>query len=196
MRGAFCPECGFEFQGPGYIGIDSHWKNSHSETMAYKTAWPLIKSGKYKNAKAFTLSATAGAGMPDDQTSGNRAEFAPSEFNVRCLERDWRKLDIRSRQYRYCTERDWAWRNVLVAAINAGVDQRLFGTRPSENWWEDWEDKEQSRKSCVYYFEIAPGIPGIASVSVANRNCGKRHFGMECWLRSRRCFRGRMARKA
>ena len=27
------------------------------------------------------------------------------------------------------------WRNLVVAAINAGLEQRLFGLEPSDNWW-------------------------------------------------------------
>ncbi len=29
----------------------------------------------------------------------------------------------------------WGWRNLMVSAINAGLEQRLFGLSPSENWW-------------------------------------------------------------
>ncbi|SMC29388.1 hypothetical protein SAMN02745857_03804 [Andreprevotia lacus DSM 23236] len=28
-----------------------------------------------------------------------------------------------------------AWRNLIVAAVNAGIEQRLFGLSPAENWW-------------------------------------------------------------
>ena len=43
-----CPECGHEFKGNGWDGIDAHWKANHEKKMPYKTAWPLIESGQYK----------------------------------------------------------------------------------------------------------------------------------------------------
>ena len=32
------------------------------------------------------------------------------------------------------TERHRAWRNLIVGAINAGLEQQMFGLRPGENW--------------------------------------------------------------
>jgi len=43
-----CPECGREFQGNGWDGIDAHWKANHENIMPYRDAWPLIESGRYK----------------------------------------------------------------------------------------------------------------------------------------------------
>lgn len=40
-----CPECGHQFVGPGWVGIDAHWKSMHGGIMAYSDAWPIIKSG-------------------------------------------------------------------------------------------------------------------------------------------------------
>jgi uncharacterized protein (DUF433 family) len=42
-----CPECGHEFQGNGWDGIDAHWGAHHEDIMPYKEAWPLIQSGDY-----------------------------------------------------------------------------------------------------------------------------------------------------
>jgi hypothetical protein len=53
------------------------------------------------------------------------------------------------------TNRRRAWRNVMVAAINAGLDMRLFGLDPNNT-----PEPESFR------FAIA-GIPGIAYVSDA-----------------------------
>jgi hypothetical protein len=38
-----CPECGHQFQGNGWDGIDAHWRAKHDHVMPYKEAWPLIK---------------------------------------------------------------------------------------------------------------------------------------------------------
>jgi hypothetical protein len=43
-----CPECGHEFQGNGWDGIDAHWRAQHENVMGYEEAWPLIQSGQYK----------------------------------------------------------------------------------------------------------------------------------------------------
>lgn len=43
-----CPECGHQFKGHGFDGIDAHWRARHEAVMPYKQAWPLIKSGNYR----------------------------------------------------------------------------------------------------------------------------------------------------
>lgn len=43
-----CPECGHEFQGNGWDGIDAHWRARHASVMEYEQAWPLISSGEYR----------------------------------------------------------------------------------------------------------------------------------------------------
>ena len=43
-----CPECGHQFQGNGWDGIDAHWKSprkGHEHIMPYREAWPIIRSG-------------------------------------------------------------------------------------------------------------------------------------------------------
>jgi hypothetical protein len=47
--GKVCPECGHQFKGNGFDGIDAHWRSKHEAIMPYATAWPLIKSGKYSS---------------------------------------------------------------------------------------------------------------------------------------------------
>jgi hypothetical protein len=42
-----CPECGHQFQGNGWDGIDAHWRAKHEKRMPYEEAWPLIKSSTY-----------------------------------------------------------------------------------------------------------------------------------------------------
>jgi hypothetical protein len=40
-----CPECGHQFTGAGWVGIDAHWKAKHDHIMDYSDAWPIIKVG-------------------------------------------------------------------------------------------------------------------------------------------------------
>jgi hypothetical protein len=43
-----CPECGHQFRGNGFDGIDAHWRAKHENLMPYGVAWPLIQSGTYR----------------------------------------------------------------------------------------------------------------------------------------------------
>jgi ribosomal protein L37AE/L43A len=43
-----CPECGHQFQGGAWTGIDAHWKSKHEQIMPYELAWELIRKGEYK----------------------------------------------------------------------------------------------------------------------------------------------------
>jgi hypothetical protein len=43
-----CPECGHQFRGDGFDGIDAHWRAKHENLMPYRVAWPLIQSGTYR----------------------------------------------------------------------------------------------------------------------------------------------------
>jgi hypothetical protein len=46
-----CPECGYQFQGNGFDGIDAHWRAKHDHGMSYEEAWPLIRDGEYKKLR-------------------------------------------------------------------------------------------------------------------------------------------------
>lgn len=57
-----------------------------------------------------------------------------------------------------------AWRNVMVAGINAGLDMRLFSVRPNDNRWPGAsKDRFTRNEPYVYRFSIG-SIPAIASV--------------------------------
>lgn len=63
---------------------------------------------------------------------------------------------------KYETTRLRAWRNMMVAVINAGLDQKLFGLRPGENYWPGANDTPEPIH--VFEFEIE-GIPALGAVS-------------------------------
>lgn len=44
-----CPECGHQFKGGSWAGIDAHWKSKHEDIMPYAVAWSLIQAGNYKS---------------------------------------------------------------------------------------------------------------------------------------------------
>lgn len=63
---------------------------------------------------------------------------------------------------RYDTPRKLAWRNMMVAAINAGIEQKLFSIRPGDNRWPN-ANAERDR-TFVFDFVIGNGIPALGSV--------------------------------
>jgi hypothetical protein len=46
-----CPECGRNFKGNGFDGIDAHWRANHEAIMPYKDVWPLVKAGCYRRRR-------------------------------------------------------------------------------------------------------------------------------------------------
>lgn len=59
-----------------------------------------------------------------------------------------------------------AWRNLVVAAVNAGLEQRLFGLSPQEDWWPGAELTGNASRSHIYRF-VFDGLPAIASVEAS-----------------------------
>ncbi len=57
-----------------------------------------------------------------------------------------------------------AWRNLLVTAINAGLEQRLFGLSPGENWWHGAATESQRCELDTYSFVVDGEIPAVASI--------------------------------
>jgi len=45
-----CPQCGHEFRGLAWEGIDAHWRSKHEDVMSYEEFWSglcrLHRSGK------------------------------------------------------------------------------------------------------------------------------------------------------
>ena len=68
---------------------------------------------------------------------------------------------------RYRSPRSKAWRNALVAAINAGLDQGLFELDPGSNTWSGFRPDDPDRDR-GHTFEFTVGdIPGLGHVSDA-----------------------------
>lgn len=54
-----------------------------------------------------------------------------------------------------------AWRNLMVAAINAGLEQRLFGLSPDEDWWPGADTSGRGH----YRFAFDGDLPAVATVA-------------------------------
>lgn len=57
-----------------------------------------------------------------------------------------------------------AWRNLIVAAVNAGLEQRLFGLSPDENWWPGGHKDSHLCERHLYRFTLKDGFVAVASV--------------------------------
>lgn len=58
------------------------------------------------------------------------------------------------------------WRNLMVAAINAGLEQRLFGLEAGQNWWLGGHKESQQCESFVFRFVLNNEIPAVVKVNV------------------------------
>ncbi|WP_186233859.1 hypothetical protein [Burkholderia gladioli] len=57
------------------------------------------------------------------------------------------------------------WRNLMVAAINAGLEQRLFGLSPGEDWWPGADPKNNGGERGLYRFTFDGDLSAVAVVS-------------------------------
>jgi len=60
------------------------------------------------------------------------------------------------------SDRARAWRNTMIAAINAGLEQKLFGLQPGQDYWAGDKDPEE-RSHRVFEFSVND-IPGLGYV--------------------------------
>jgi hypothetical protein len=58
-----------------------------------------------------------------------------------------------------------AWRNMMVAAINAGLDQGHFGLSPGEDWWPGADPQNNGGLRYNYRFIFDGSIDAVATVS-------------------------------
>jgi hypothetical protein len=66
---------------------------------------------------------------------------------------------------KYRSQRARAWRNAMVAAINAGLEQKLFSLEPGSGTWPSSGSREST--GCrIYNFKLSD-IPAIAAASDA-----------------------------
>ncbi|MBI2254756.1 MAG: hypothetical protein HYU58_09070 [Proteobacteria bacterium] len=67
--------------------------------------------------------------------------------------RDGKKISLSSTRTR-------AWTNMMVAAVNAGIDQKLFHVLPGTNRWPGHSNDD----GCAYEFTFAENVPALAHV--------------------------------
>lgn len=70
----------------------------------------------------------------------------------------------------YRTASALAWRNMMVAGINAGLEQGLFGLNAGDNRWPCRKADEEGPgvpREFVYHFMFPGGVPAVAYVGDA-----------------------------
>lgn len=93
----------------------------------------------------------------DLRFSFDRLSFEPGTGIIATTTRRTAKVDYGT------SRRRRAWRNAMVLAINAGLQQKLFSVLPGDNRWSPGEDDHGNRRSHVFTF-TAGAIPAVASV--------------------------------
>jgi len=68
-------------------------------------------------------------------------------------------MDSHAWEIEYKSSRDKAWRNLMVSAVNAALEQRVLTLRPGDNRY--------TGASCTIDFELAGGLPARAVISDA-----------------------------
>lgn len=59
-----------------------------------------------------------------------------------------------------------AWRNLMVAAVNAGLEQRLFGLCPGDNWWPGAGPESHNSSEGTHHFTLSGYLSVAVSVDV------------------------------
>ena len=72
----------------------------------------------------------------------------------------------------YKTVRQRAWRNLLVCAINEGINRKIFSLRPGDNRWDDTKSNDPEEKNShnkdngfFYDFNLPNGLPARGYVN-------------------------------
>lgn len=73
---------------------------------------------------------------------------------------------LRSYPLRRKRSKRWtAWRNLVVSAVNAGLEQRLFGLSPGEDWWPGADPANNGGERHIFHFDFDGSKPVVASVA-------------------------------
>lgn len=127
--------------------------NTHAALRAAFAGRPTIEVQKPDNARLIARLRHFGYAVPADLHVLPDLKHSYSPF---------RRFPLRKKR----GVRWSAWRNLMVAAINAGLEQRLFGLSPGENWWPGADPKNNGGERGLYRFSFDRDMP--ANVAVAD----------------------------
>jgi hypothetical protein len=91
----------------------------------------------------------------------------PKVFNRLGLAEDGSVLvntaPVSASKIKYAATRNRAWRNMMVAAINAALDQKLISLKPGDNRWPgaNLKDPAKHKTGCVFRFTFPGGVAAL-----------------------------------
>lgn len=150
----------------------SHLSEALAAACGFRTHASLLATVRERNASdpdfvlldesAFLLRREELTGTPtpssDRHMLFDQLAFGSSPDVIRTVSAKFYSIDYSK------SDRLRAWRNAMVAGINAGLSRRLFSLRPGDNRWPGARREPHERQSAhVFYFEIE-GIPAVASL--------------------------------
>lgn len=124
---------------------------THAALRAALTAHPTTEAQKPSNARLVKRLRQFGYAAPDDLRLLPEFEHSYTPFKA---------IPLRKQR----SARWSVWRNLMVAAINAGLEQRLFGLSEGENWWPGADEDSHLCARSIYGFVFDEDLPAVASV--------------------------------
>ena len=125
--------------------------NTHAALRAALAGRATAEAQKPSNARLVQRLRQFGYAAPDDLQLLPEFEHSYSPFKTFPLRTQ------RSARWR-------VWRNLMVATVNAGLEQRLFGLSEGENWWPGSAEDSHHCERSTYRFVFDGDLPAVASV--------------------------------
>ena len=146
------------------LGFNTHaaWLNHLQQSMQDPDI--RLLNGDWFEKRVATLGyEIGGQGLTDNLFIGvEDGEFVFATSSTDAVER------------RESSKRESAWQNLMIAGINAGINQKIFSLRADDNRWPGYRaNKSDSESSYVYHFTLGD-LP--ASVYVQDISFGELGF--------------------
>lgn len=138
----------------------SHLSEAVAAALGFKTHAALraalagdstAEAQKPSNARLVQRLRQFGYAAPDDLRLLPEFEHSYSPFKT---------FPLRTRR----SPRWRVWRNLMVAAVNAGIELSLFGLSEGNNWWPGGAEDSHHCTRYTYRFMFDDDLPAIASV--------------------------------
>lgn len=124
---------------------------THAALRAALAVHPTAEAQKPSNARLVQRLRQFGYAAPADLQLLPEFEHSYSPFKT---------FPLRTQR----SPRWWVWRNLMVAAINAGIELHLFGLSEGNNWWPGGAEDSHRCVRYTYSFMFDGDLPAIASV--------------------------------
>lgn len=139
----------------------SHLSEGIAAALGFKTNASLraalagrvtVEVSKPSNRRLVQRLREIGYGVPDDLRVVPELERSYSPF---------RSFPLRKTR----SPRWIAWRNLMVSAVNVGIERKLFGLCPEDNWWPGGHAESQRCERFAFQFVLGGHHTAVASVN-------------------------------